>query len=150
MKKVKVICLILCFVLLFTAFPMVANADQNASVSDGCHSIDALKPLDGSEKLLDSAKAVMLYERNSGTMIYSYNPDARVDPSSMVKLMTALIAVETLDLQEIAVVSRAALDHVGVGVVSVKPRFSRGEELTIESLLYCMMAASDSDSAADC
>ena len=148
MKKVKGICLILCFVLLFTVFSMVAYADQNASVSEGCHSIDASRALDGSEKLLDSAKAVMLYERKSGTMIYSYNPDARVDPSSMVKLMTALIAVETLDLQEIAVVSRAALDHVGVGVVSVKPRFSRGEELTIESLLYCMVAASDSDSAA--
>ena len=148
MKKVKGICLILCFVLLLTVFPMAANADQNASVSDGCHSVDALKPLDGDQKMLDSAKAVMLYERKSGTMIYSYNPDSRVDPSSMVKLMTALIAVETLDLQEVAIVSRAALDHVGIGVVSVKPRFSRGEELTIESLLYCMVAASDSDSAA--
>ena len=81
-------------------------------------------------------------------MMYSYNPDVRVDPSSMAKLMTALITVETLDLQEVAIVSRSALDHVGIGVVSVKPRFSRGEELSVESLLYCMIAASDSDSAA--
>ena len=93
MKKVKGICLILCFVLLLMAFPTAASADQNASVSDGCHSVDALKPLDGNQKMLDSAKAVMLYERKSGTMIYAYNPDEHVDPSSMVKLMTALIAV---------------------------------------------------------
>lgn len=148
MKKVKGICLFLCFALFLSVSATAVLAAPDASISDGCHSIDALKPLDGNEKLLDSAKAVMLYERKSGTMIYSYNPDTRVDPSSMVKLMTALIAVETLDLQEMATVSRAALDHVGVGVVSVKPRFSRGELVSVESLLYCMIAASDSDSAA--
>ena len=148
MKKVKGICLLLCFALFLSVSAAAVLAAPDASISDGCHSIDALKPLDGNEKLLDSAKAVMLYERKSGTMIYSYNPDTRVDPSSMVKLMTALIAVETLDLQEMVTVSRAALDHVGVGVVSVKPRFSRGELVSVESLLYCMIAASDSDSAA--
>ena len=148
MKKIKGICLLLCLLVLFMACPTMVSAAPDISVSDGCHSLDALKPLDGNEKLLDSAKAVMLYERKSDTMMYSYNPDVRVDPSSMAKLMTALITVETLDLQEVAIVSRSALDHVGIGVVSVKPRFSRGEELSVESLLYCMIAASDSDSAA--
>lgn len=148
MKKVRVFCLFICILLLFSVMPTPTLAQPNASVGSGCHSIDALKPLDGSEKMLDTAKAVMLYERKSGTMIYSYNPDTPVDPSSMAKLMTALIALEKLDLSETPTVSRAALDHVGIGVVSVKPRFSRGEIVSVESLLYCMVAASDSDSAA--
>lgn len=148
MKKVRNICLYLMVMILFTAFTTPVRANPDTSVSAGCHSVDALVPLDGMDPLLDSAKSVILYERNSETMIYAYYPDEHVDPSSMAKLMTALLAVEKLDLQDTATVSRSALDHVGIGVVSVKPRFSRGEVLTIESLLHCMMAASDSDSAA--
>ncbi len=148
MKKVRVICLFMSFVLFISAMAGAVFAQPDASVGSGCHSVDAQKALDGSAKMLDTAKAVVLYERNSDTMIYNYEPDKKVDPSSMVKLMTALIAIENLDLNATATVSRSALNDVGIGVVSVKPRFSPGEEVSVESLLYCMIAASDSDSAA--
>ncbi len=148
MKKVRVICLFMSFMLFISAMSGAVFAQPDASVGSGCHSVDAQKALDGSAKILDTAKAVVLYERNSDTMIYNYEPDKKVDPSSMVKLMTALIAIENLDLKATATVSRSALNDVGIGVVSVKPRFSPGEEVSVESLLYCMIAASDSDSAA--
>ena len=148
MKKVRVICLFMSLMLFISIVSGTVLAAPDASVGSGCHSVDAQKALDGSAKILDTSKAVVLYERNSDTMIYNYEPDKKVDPSSMVKLMTALIAIETLDLQATATVSRAALNEVGIGVVSVKPRFSAGEEVSVESLLYCMIAASDSDSAA--
>lgn len=148
MKISRLICLFMSFVLFITIFSCAVWAQPDASVGSGTHSIDAQRPLDGSEKMLDTAKAVMLYERNSDTMIYSYEPDKQVDPSSMAKLMTALIAIESLDMNAVATVSRAALNDVGIGVVSVKPRFSPGEEVSVEALLYCMIAASDSDSAA--
>ena len=148
MKKFRVICLFMGLLLFISIMSGTVFAQPDASVGSGCHSVDAQKPLDGSEKLLDTAKAVVLYERNSDTMIYAYEPDKQIDPSSMVKLMTALIAIENLDLNATATVSRDALNDVGIGVVSVKPRFSPGEEVSVESLLYCMIAASDSDSAA--
>lgn len=148
MKKVRVICLFMSLALFISMLSGAVFAQPDASVGSGSHSVDAQKPLDGSAKMLDTAKAVVLYERNSDTMIYTYEPDKKIDPSSMAKLMTALIAIETLDLNSVATVSRAALDDVGIGVVSVKPRFSAGEQVSVESLLYCMVAASDSDSAA--
>ncbi len=148
MKKVRVICLFMSFLLFISMLSGAVFAQPDASVGSGCHSVDAQRALDGSEKLLDTAKAVVLYERNSDTMIYTYEPDKKVDPSSMAKLMTALIAIENLDLSATATVSRSALNDVGIGVVSVKPRFSPGEEVSVEALLYCMVAASDSDSAA--
>ncbi len=148
MKKVRIFCLFMSVMLFISALSGTVLAQPNASIGSGCHSVDAQKPLDGSEKLLDTAKAVVLYERNSDTMIYSYEPDKHVDPSSMAKLMTALIAIEELDLKSTATVSWDALNDVGIGVVSVKPRLSVGEEVTVEALLYCMIAASDSDSAA--
>ncbi|MBQ7817268.1 MAG: D-alanyl-D-alanine carboxypeptidase [Oscillospiraceae bacterium] len=148
MKKVRVICLLMSLLLFLSIMSGAVLAQPDASVGSGSHSVDAQKPLDGSEKLLDTAKAVVLYERNSDTMIYTYEPDKKVDPSSMAKLMTALIAIENLDMNATATVSRSALNDVGIGVVSVKPRFSPGEEVSVEALLYCMIAASDSDSAA--
>ena len=148
MKKVRVICLFMSVVLFISILSGAVFAQPDASVGSGSHSVDAQIPLDGTEKKLNTAKAVVLYERNSDTMIYAYEPDKKVDPSSMAKLMTALIAIENLDLTAKATVSWEALNDVGVGVVSVKPRFSPGEEVSVESLLYCMVAASDSDSAA--
>lgn len=148
MKKVRVICLFMSLLLFSSIMSGAVLAQPDASVGSGSHSVDAQKPLDGSAKMLDTAKAVVLYERNSDTMIYTYEPDKKVDPSSMAKLMTALIAIENLDMNATATVSRSALNDVGIGVVSVKPRFSPGEEVSVEALLYCMVAASDSDSAA--
>ncbi len=147
MKKIRLFSILLTAILLLQCLCLPAEA-ADASVTDGCHSVDAAVPLSGTDKILDTAKAAILYDRRSDTMIYAYEPDRPVDPSSMAKLMTALIAVERADLKQYATVSHNALSSVGVGVASVKPRFKEGEELTIEDLLYCMMAASDNDAAA--
>ncbi|MDD6199788.1 MAG: serine hydrolase [Firmicutes bacterium] len=147
MKKTRTFCLFICAVLLLCLLGGTADAQTDASVTGGCRSIDAAKPLDGTDKLLETSQAVILYERSSDTLIYAYNADQKVDPSSMAKLMTALIAVEVGDLSSVATVTREALSHVGIGVVTVKPRLQAGEKLTLESLLYCMVAASDNDAA---
>lgn len=148
MKKNRFLALILAAVLLLPLLniPKVSAAD--ASVTSGCHSVDAAYPLSGTKKLLDTSEAVFLFDRKSKTLIYAYEPDKPIDPSSMAKLMTALLVIEKADLTQYTSVSNHALASVGVGVTSVKPRFKAGEELTVESLLYCMMVASDNDSAA--
>ncbi len=147
MKKIRLFGVILTLVLLLQCIYVPASA-QDVSVTQGCHTVDAAFPISGSEKLLDSAKAVLLYERNSDTLVYTYNADKPIDPSSMAKLMTALIAIEQGNLDDTITVSIEALSSVGVGVVTVKPRFEEGEKLTLRDLLYCMMAASDNDAPA--
>lgn len=148
MEKIRIICLLLCAYLLLQPMLLPASALEDSSVVNGSHSADATIPLAGSEKMLDSAKAVFLYERNGDTLMYAYQPDQRIDPSSMAKLMTALIALERGDLSATLTVSRQALSHVGVGVASIKPRLSIDEEASLESLIYCAIAASDNDSCA--
>ncbi|MBP3304337.1 MAG: D-alanyl-D-alanine carboxypeptidase [Oscillospiraceae bacterium] len=146
MKKNRVICLILSAVMLLSALGAGVSAESvDYSASAGCHSEDAAKPLGGGDKLLDTSKAVILYELNSGTMVYAYNPDQTIYPSSMVKIMTALVALENGDLNSAAVVTRNALSHVAIGSVSAK--LQEGEEISLESLLYCMIAASANDAA---
>ncbi len=148
MKKFRLICLIFAAAVLLQFLNLPAYAQADASVSSGCHSIDAAIPLVGTEKMLDTAQAVLLYERNSDTLVYTYEADKTLDPSSMAKIMTALIAIERADLSQMATASKSAISSVGSGVLSIQPRMEPGEEFSIESLLYCMMAASDNDAAA--
>lgn len=147
MKKSSFLCFLTVILLILSmALPTYAQSSNAVDYSNGCISLQAQKPLAGSEKLLDSAKAVILYELSSNTMVYSYNPDTHVDPSGMNKIMTALIALEKADPQAVATVSRKALDSVPIG--SVSAGLKRYEEIRIIDLLYCMMVSSANDAAA--
>lgn len=145
MKKIKSMCLLLCAAVLLGCLSLPAQAQTDQSVLSGCSSVDAAKSLAPSEKLLETSKAVFLYERKSGTLIYSYNGDERIYPASMVKLMTALIAVEMGTLSDTVTVTKRALSNVAIG--SVSAGLVSGERLTLEDLLHCMMAASANDAA---
>ena len=143
MKKIGILCLLLCL-LLSMAVP--AYGAQDTSVTAGCHSVDAAVPLSDQGRLTETANAVIVYERGSDTMIYSWNPDEKIYPSSMVKLMTALVALERGDLAEEVKVTKRAVNSVAPG--SVSAGLVAGEELTLEQLLYCLMVASANDAAA--
>lgn len=136
---VSIIALIVCL------FLPVAAAD--ISVSSGCHSVDAAMPLSESNKLLDTSKAVILYERNSDTMVYAWNPDEKIYPSSMVKLMTALVALEHGALTDTVTVTKSAINTLVPGSLCLKPVLQSGETLTLEALLYAMMTASANDAS---
>ena len=43
------------------------------------------------------AKAVLLVERTSGQILYSRNADEQLYPSSLVKIMTALLVLEAVE-----------------------------------------------------
>lgn len=131
--------------LLLAAVP-AHGAQTDQSVVSGCHSVDAAVALSDDGQIAETAKAAIVYELTSDTMIYAWNPDIRIYPSSMVKLMTALVALENGNLEDKVVVTKRALSYVAVGSVSAK--LVAGEELTLEDLLYCLMTASANDAAA--
>ena len=145
MRKSAIICLLLCLTLLTQLFVLPVSA-ADMSVSVGSHSVDAVVPLSESKKLLKTSKAVILYELNSDTMVYSWNPDEKIYPASMVKLMTALVALDYGTLTDTVVVTKSALNVIA-GKGSVVVDLVVGEELTLESLLYCMMVPSANDAA---
>ena len=145
MKNIRLFCLLLCLItVLQLGIPYVSATD--ASVTGGSHSVDAAKPLMTNEKLLETAKAVFLFERNSDTLVYAYNADQIIDPAGMPKLMTALIAVEKGNLSDTVTVTKKAIESIGIGTVVAG--LVKGEELTLEQLLYLMMVKSANDAAA--
>ncbi len=143
MKKFVIVLLIFC---IFCTVPAFAAEELDPAVLSGCHSLQARVPLAGTAQLLSTAKAVVLYELNSESLVYGYNMDQQLDPSGMVKFMTAWIACERGDLSAKVTVTRSALQSVVSGAVSAD--LVEGEELTLEELLYCVMVASANDACA--
>lgn len=147
MRKFCSFCLLMLIVALLAGAAMPAAAeDVSISVTSGCNTLDAGIPLKSGEQLLETAKAVILYELDSQTLVYAWNPDEQVDPSGMNKIMTALLALELGDPQAVVTVTKDALNSVEIG--SVSAGLKAEEQITLKDLLYCMMVGSANDAAA--
>ncbi len=143
MKKRFPICIIL-VICLFLGSAAIPVSAANEGVS--CHGLQADIALDSSGKKLETAKAVLLYERNTDTLVYSYNADKRINPTGLVKLLTVLVALENGNPQELVKVHQSTLNTVAVGAVSAK--LKAGEEMTLQDLMYCVMVSSANDACA--
>ena len=115
MKKIRALCLL--FSLLLTALcvaPAAAAESVDKSVVSGCHSVDAALSLSDEAKLTETAKAAIIYELGSDTMIYAWNPDQQIYPTSTAKMMTALIAIEKGNLAQKVTVTKRALSELPI------------------------------------
>ena len=149
MKKTLIfyICAAILVSMLWVSVPVVKAEDGiSAAVSSGCHSVDAAFSLSDEKRMVDTAEAVILYELTSDTMLYNINPDKRVYPTGMVKLMTILVALENAQLTDVVTISRKDLNHLTNDPAD--PWLKSGEEITVEDLLYCAMSASFANDAA--
>lgn len=151
MKKLGVICLLMCFFLLFgLAAPVVMAAEEAAvrddSVTKGSKTVDGAVPVLGNQQLIKNAQAVVLYELNTQTLMYTWNPDIRMYPSSLVKIMTAMLVLEHGELNTPVTVKQEVLDTLPYDALVVD--LAAGEQITAENLLYCMLVSSANDAAA--
>ena len=95
-----------------------------------------------------NGKNIILADLNTGRVIYSKNPDTVVAPASLTKIMTVLLAVESVErgehtLEEMVTAGedcRAGLDEE-----SSSGEIIPGEQLSFRDLLYCSMIQSASD-----
>lgn len=94
------------------------------------------------EKPSVSARAAVLYEPKTKTILYEKNADLRLPMASTTKIMTALVVAENIPLdREICVDPRA------VGTEGSSLYLSAGEVLTVRELLYGLMLRSANDAA---
>ena len=149
MKKFGVICLTLCLLFVFlmpaSSFAAIEESDDK-SVHQGCNTIDAQVPLLGSVPFTENARAIILYECTTDTLMYAWNVDEQMYPSSFVKIMTCLIAVERGNLDEMVTVRQDVLNTLPNDAVSANLRAN--EVISLRDLLYCMMVHSANDAAA--
>lgn len=90
-----------------------------------------------------SARSAILIEAESGKVIFEKNADERCSMASTTKIMTALVALESGDIQRTVAVSADAIGIEGSSVYLYE-----NEKLTLEDLIYAMMLESANDAAA--
>jgi len=115
-------------------------------IYNGCRTIEAGVPLGTTERILPTAQAVMLFETTTNTMIYSYNPDLKLAPGSLAKIVTALVAIEQCDdLDEYVTVSSRNISRLPAGSLHVD--LKEQEKVTMRDLLYCLVLHNANDAA---
>ena len=145
----KIFLYFLTFVLVLNFFAGIASAStiENPDITaTSCHGIDANNALLGTNKITDNVRAGFLFEANSQTVMYTLNPDQPMFPASLVKIMSALLAIEQGNLTDEVVASDSALSSISYDAVSIKLQV--GEKMKLIDLIYSMIVGSANDSAA--
>ena len=89
-----------------------------------------------------SARGAVLMEADTGEIIFRQNENARLPMASTTKIMTALVALESLPPDTVVTITPQS-----VGVEGSSIYLCEGESLTLEQLLYALMLESANDAA---
>ena len=90
------------------------------------------------------AYAVMLFDTDSGTILYQKNIDETIEPASTTKILTLLLAIENGDMDEVVTVSANAAAQIGS---ALEPKLKEGEQVVFKDLINGMMLASGNEAA---
>jgi len=87
-----------------------------------------------------SATGAIIMDADSKVVLYAKNPDLRSSTASTIKIMTALVALNKFQLQDILTTYKPSNDGSVLGLV-------QDEKMTFENLLYAMLLPSANDAA---
>ena len=90
----------------------------------------------------EGARSAILMEMETGRVLYARNAQEALPMASTTKVMTALIALENGDLQDVVTAGKNAYGVPGTSIY-----LELGEQLTLEQMLYGLMLASGNDAA---
>ncbi|MBQ8540976.1 MAG: D-alanyl-D-alanine carboxypeptidase [Clostridia bacterium] len=90
-----------------------------------------------------SAQSCIVIDGESGRVLFEKNAYETRPMASTTKIMTALVVLEKLELNEMVEVSASAAGTEGSSIW-----LSPGENMSVEDLLYALMLASGNDAAA--
>ena len=114
------------------------------SIYNGCRGLNGMMPLDNG-RILETAQSVMVYERSTDTVVYSYSPDVKLSPGTLAKLVTALLVVEQCELDAKVTCHSRNISRLPSG--SQNAKLKEGEILTVNDLLHCMILHGANDAA---
>lgn len=91
------------------------------------------------------AKAAILMEASTGTVLYAKNIDERLYPASTTKIMTCLLAIENAELDEVVTFSHDAVFSIDRGSSNIG--MDVGESITMEQALHGILILSANEVA---
>ncbi|SDZ09187.1 D-alanyl-D-alanine carboxypeptidase family protein [Thermoactinomyces sp. DSM 45892] len=131
MKKWRIITGLCIICMVCTMFPTPIYSQENQNQAQQI-----------SAKMGDSAAASILLDQTSGRVLYAKKENDEMKIASLTKIMTAILAVEKGDLQDLVTIQPSA-----VGVEGSSIYLKAGEKVPLEALLYGLMLRSGNDAA---
>lgn len=169
MKKIKRLSLLLCLALMLQCILLPVSATETTELTEtteavsettastsnatfgtvciqnGCRTINGMVPLGGSDKRLDTAQAAFLFEVNTGTVVYSYNPDVKLSSGTLAKIVTAMVVLDHCEMDDTITINTNNISRLPAG--AQVQNLKNGETVTVEDLLYCLILANANDAA---
>lgn len=91
-----------------------------------------------------TAETASIYCIDENDVLYAKNVHQRMNPASLTKIMTALLALESGKLDDVVTITEEAMiTESGATVCDLKP----GDKLTLRQLLNCTLVRSGNDAA---
>lgn len=166
MKYNKYFSIVLCFAVLLQCFlfPVAASSVEEetynlpvqteapafgtVAIQNGCRTINGQIPLAGSDPRLATAQSVFLYESKTDTVVYAYNPDAKVHPGSLAKILLAMIVLEHCKMEDKVTVTEGIQAYIPAGVHHVQPvALKSNETIRVGDLLHAVILINANDAA---
>lgn len=89
-----------------------------------------------------SSNSAIIMDQESGRILYSKNINEKRPMASTTKIMTAIVAIENGDLEDVVAISKEASETEGSSIW-----LGENEKLTLEDLLYGLLLRSGNDAA---
>ena len=122
-------------------YDKMASEDNPIGDNGAYYNVDGIS---GSPDI--TAESAVVIDATTGYTLYSKQGDEKRYPASITKVMTALIAIENCDMDEIVPYTQDILNTVEAG--SSSAGIGAGAKLTMEQSLYALMLVSANEAGA--
>ena len=131
----------------FTMLPQEAEplTFGTVSIQKGCRTINGMMPLAGSDPRLATAQSVFLYEVNTDTVVYAYNPDTKVHPGTLAKILLSMIVLENCNVDDKVTVTEGIQSYIPAGAGNIQ--LKSNEVIKVGDLLHAVIMQNANDAA---
>lgn len=114
-------------------------------VQKGCRTIEGMVPLGGSEPKLETAASVFLYEMNTDTVVYAYNPDMPLPPGNLAKLVTGIVTLNFCKMDDMVTVKEGIKGRLPISSLTIG--LTNNEVISVRDLLHALILTDANDAA---
>lgn len=94
-----------------------------------------------------TAKAAVLMEASTGTIIYEKNATEQVSPASITKIMTLILIFDAIESGQITLQDEVTTSAYAKSMGGSQVFLEEGEKQTVETLIKCIVVASGNDAS---
>lgn len=151
-KRLLSVCMVFLLVvelLLYSGKVFVVQAEGVASSlsSEELRETAAMIAADTSPDLGVTAKAAVLMEADTGTIIYEKNATEQLSPASITKIMTLILIFDAIDSGQITLQDEVTTSAYAKSMGGSQVFLEEGEKQTVETLIKCIVVASGNDAS---